>query len=73
MGNGKTWRIYQIDREIQGMSDTLDPKTITELRRALAQKQKKLDRKKLPEILAQDATNAQIVSAVNKILEVLRG
>ena len=55
------------------MSDTLDPKTITELRRALAQKQKKLDRKKLPEILAQDATNAQIVSAVNKILKVLRG
>jgi len=50
---------------------TNEPKTLTELRRALNGKQKRLDRKRLPNALGNDATTAQIIEAVNKIREML--
>ncbi len=50
---------------------TIEPKNLTELRRAINSRQKRIDRKKLPPALAADATTAQIIEAINKIREAL--
>ncbi len=50
---------------------TVEPKTLTELRRALNSRQKKIDRKRLPEELEANATTAQIIEAINKIRNAL--
>lgn len=50
---------------------TSEPKTLTELRRALNSRQKRIDKKKLPAKLPSTATLEQIVAALNKILEAL--
>lgn len=56
------------------MSDTVDPKTLTELRRALALlKRNRLKRSALPAQLDENATADDVKAAVNKILEVLNG
>jgi hypothetical protein len=50
---------------------TSEPKTRTELRRALNSRQKRIDKKRLPAKLSSSATSEQIVAALNKILEAL--
>ena len=50
---------------------TAEPKTITELRRALNSRQKRIDKRKLPAVLENTATTAQIVEAINKLREAL--
>lgn len=50
---------------------TVEPKTLTELRRALNSRQKRIDKKKLPAVLENTATTAQIIDAINKIREAL--
>ena len=50
---------------------TTEPKTLTELRRALNSRQKKIDRKRLPALLDSNATTPQIIDAINKIREAL--
>ena len=50
---------------------TIEPKNLTELRRAINSRQKRIDRKALPAELAADATTEQIIEAVNRIREAL--